>query len=125
MSTLKPDHEIRLIEKKDNPTEQLIRQTKQSTRKRFTAEEKIRIVMEGIRGDEPVSVLCRREGIHSNLYYRWLKDFMEGGKDRLKGEDIRGATRGEVQELRVENNKLKQIVADLSVENLTLKKTLF
>lgn len=125
MSTLKPDHEIRIVDKEQRPTEQLIRRTRQATRKRFTAEEKIRIVMEGIRGDEPVTVLCRREGIHSNMYYRWLKDFMEGGKDRLKGEELRGMTKPEVKELRAQNSNLKQIVADLAVENLTLKKTIF
>jgi transposase len=125
MSTLRPDHEIRIVDKEQRPTEQLIRRTRQATRKRFTAEEKIRIVMEGIRGDEPVTVLCRREGIHSNMYYRWLKDFMEGGKDRLKGEELRGMTKPEVKELRAQNSNLKQIVADLAVENLTLKKTIF
>jgi transposase len=125
MSTLKPDHESKVVDKPETPTEQLIRQTRQATQKRFTAEEKIRIVMEGIKGDEPVTVLCRREGIHSTMYYHWLKDFMEGGKARLKGEEIRGATRPEVKELQSEVDKLKQIVADLAVENLTLKKTLF
>ncbi len=125
MSTLRPDHEIRIVDKEQRPTEQLIRRTRQATRKRFTAEEKIRIIMEGIRGDEPVTVLCRREGIHSNMYYRWLKDFMEGGKDRLKGEELRGMTKPEVKELRAQNSNLKQIVADLAVENLTLKKTIF
>ncbi|TFH41694.1 MAG: hypothetical protein E4H01_14535 [Lysobacterales bacterium] len=72
-----------------------------------------------------MTVLCRREGIHANIYYKWLKDFMEAGKSRLKGEDMRGATRAEVDALKDENSKLRQVVADLSVENLTLKKSLF
>jgi len=80
--------------------------------------------MEGIRGDDPVSTICRREGIHSNLYYRWLKEFMEAGKARLKGDEQRGATRGEVQELQQENERLKQLVAELSLANMLLKKSL-
>jgi len=106
-------------------TKKLIKTTRQSTKRKFTAEDKIRIVMEGIRGDDPVTVVCRREGIHANIYYKWLKDFMEAGKSRLKGEDLRGATRAEVDALKDENSKLRQVVADLSVENLTLKKSLF
>jgi transposase len=100
-------------------TKKLIKTTRQSTKRKFTAEDKIRIVMEGIRGDDPVTTLCRREGIHANIYYKWLKDFMEAGKSRLKGEDMRGATRAEVDGLKDENSKLRQVVADLSVENLT------
>jgi len=103
----------------------LIKTARQVTRKKFTAEDKIRIVMEGIRADEPVTAICRREGIHANIYYKWLKDFMEAGKSRLKGEDLRGATRAEVDTLKDENSKLRQVVADLSIENLTLKKSLF
>ena len=97
----------------------LIRKTRQATRKRYSAcgrvvsAEKIRIVMEGVRGDEPVSTICRREGIHSNLYYRWLK-----------GDEQRGATRGEVQELQQENERLKQLVAELSLGNMVLRKSL-
>lgn len=103
---------------------QLIRQVRQSTRRRYTAEEKIRIVMEGIRNDEPVSTICRREGINANVYYKWLKDFMEAGKSRLKGEETRDATRGEVNDLKRENERLKQLVAELSLDNLVLKKSL-
>lgn len=103
----------------------LIKTTRQVTRRKFTAEDKIRIVLEGIKADLPVTAICRREGIHANVYYKWLKDFMEAGKSRLKGEDLRGATRAEVDALKDENSKLRQVVADLSVENLTLKKSLF
>ena len=97
---------------------------RQATRKRYTAEEKIRIVMEGIRGDDPISTICRREGIHANMYYKWLKSFMEAGKEWLKGEEKRGATHGEVEELKRDNDRLKQLVAELSVQNMVLKKSL-
>jgi transposase len=106
------------------PVTRLIRTTRQATRRRYLPDEKIRIVMEGIRGDEPVSALCRREGISANIYYKWLKDFMEAGKSRLKGDETRDATRGEVQELKRENERLKQLVAELSVDNMVLKKSL-
>ena len=105
-------------------TAKLIRKTRQAARKRYTVEEKIRIVMEGVRGEEPVSAICRREGIHSNMYYRWLKSFMEAGKQRLKGEETRGASHSEVKELELDNQRLKELVADLSVENMVLKKSL-
>lgn len=106
------------------PVTKLIRKTRQSTRRRYSPDEKIRIVMEGIRGDEPVSALCRREGISANIYYKWLKDFMEAGKSRLKGDETRDATHGEVQELKRENERLKQLVAELSLDNMVLKKSL-
>jgi len=106
------------------PVTKLIRTTRQATRRRYLPDEKIRIVMEGIRGDEPVSAVCRREGISANIYYKWLKDFMEAGKSRLKGDETRDATRGEVQELKRENERLKQLVAELSLDNMVLKKSL-
>ena len=102
---------------------QLIRRAKQATRRRFPAEEKIRIVMEGIRAEVSVADLCRREGIHPTIYYKWLKDFMEAGKGRLRGDAKREATSNEVQDLRQENERLKLLVADLSLANLTLKKS--
>jgi transposase len=123
MARLKAHHEQTLTPAGDE-TVKLIRQTRQAPQKRYTAEEKIRIVMEGIRGEDPVSAICRREGIHSNLYYRWLKDFMEAGKARLKGEETRGATGSEVDELQRENGRLKELVADLSVQVMVLKKSL-
>ena len=123
MSTLQPKEQNQAAAV-NSPTTQLIRQVRQATRKRYTAEEKIRIVMEGIRGDDPISAICRREGIHANMYYKWLKSFMEAGKERLKGEEKRGATHGEVDELKRDNGRLKQLVADLSVENMVLKKSL-
>lgn len=102
---------------------QLIRRVKHASRRRFPAEEKIRIVMEGIRAEVSIADLCRREGIHPTIYYKWLKDFMEAGKGRLRGDARREATSDEVTHLRGENERLKQLVADLSLENLTLKKS--
>ena len=102
---------------------QQIRRARKLTRRRFSAEDKIRIVMEGMRGEEPVSALCRREGIQSTVYYRWLKDFMEAGKQRLKGDTLREAGRDEVQALRAENQRLKELVADYALEVLALKKS--
>ncbi len=101
----------------------LIRRAKYATRRKFPAEEKIRIVMEGIRAEVSVVELCRREGIHPTIYYKWLKDFLEAGKGRLRGDAKREATSDEVTQLRGENERLKQLVADLSLENLTLKKS--
>ena len=102
---------------------QLIRRAKYASRRKFPAEEKIRIVMEGIRAEMSVCDLCRREGIHPTIYYKWLKDFMEAGKGRLRGDGKREATSNEVQDLRQENERLKLLVADLSLANLTLKKS--
>ncbi len=101
----------------------LIRKAKRATRRRFSSEDKIRILMQGLRGEFAVAELCRREGIHATVYYKWLKDFMEAGKARLRGDALREANRDEVQELRQENERLKQLVADLSVANLVLKKS--
>ena len=101
----------------------LIRKAKQSTRRRFSAEDKIRILMQGVRGEIAVAELCRREGIHATVYYKWLKDFMEAGKARMRGDALREANRDEVQELRQENERLKQLVADLSLANMVLKKS--
>ncbi len=102
----------------------LIRRTKQASRRRFPAEEKIRILLEGIRAEVSVAELCRQEGIHPTVYYTWLKDFMEAGKARMRGDTLRDATTVEVRDLRQENERLKQLVAELSLVNLTLKKSL-
>ncbi len=103
---------------------ELLRRTKQITRRKFPAEEKIRILLEGIRAEVSVAELCRREGIHPTVYYHWLKDFMEAGKARMRGDSLRDATTAEVQHLKGENDRLKQLVAELSLQNLTLKKSL-
>jgi transposase len=103
---------------------QQIRKAKVASRRQFSAEEKIRIVMEGIRGELQVSELCRRETIHPTVYYKWLKDFMEAGKRRLKGDMQREADRTEVQALRDENARLKQLVAEYALDVMALKKSL-
>lgn len=90
----------------------------------FSAEDKIRIVLEGLRGEESIAELCRREGIVQNLYYRWSKDFLEAGKKRLAGDTARAATSDEVKDLRREASALKEVVAELTLENRLLKKSL-
>ena len=104
-------------------TKQFIRDIKRITRRRFTAEEKIRIVLEGFRRDTPIGDLCRREGIRPSTYYAWLKDFMEAGKERLTRDITRDATRTEIQEIKRENARLKTLVAELSLQVHVLKKT--
>jgi transposase len=101
----------------------LIRDVRRNTRRRFTAEEKIRIVLEGFRRDIPIRDLSRREGIRPSTYYAWLKDFMEAGKERLTRDVTRDATRSEVDEIKRENARLKQLVAELSLQVHVLKKT--
>jgi len=110
-------------EVRNQGTKQLIRDIKRITRRKFTAEEKIRIVLEGFRRDTPIRDLCRREGIRPGTYYAWLKDFMEAGKDRLTRDITRDATRTEIQEIKRENARLKQLVAELSLQVHVLKKT--
>ena len=110
-------------EAKSEDTKQLIRDIKRITRRKFTAEEKIRIVLEGFRRDTPIRDLCRREGIQPSTYYAWLKDFMEAGKERLTRDTFRDATRSEVQDIKRENARLKQLVAELSLQVHVLKKT--
>jgi transposase len=111
-------------QKRGERPRQQIRRAKKVTRRRFSVEEKIRVVMEGIRGEEPVSELCRREGIDASVYYRWLKDFMEAGKQRLRGDVLREARTDEVKALKDENARLKQLVADYALDLMALKKGL-
>jgi len=105
-------------------TARLIREVKTRTRKRFSAEEKIRIVLEGFRREIPVSELCRKENISSCLYYSWLKDFMEAGKSQLKGDTVRNATKSEVSGLKQENSQLKELLGEQALEIQLLKKSL-
>ena len=105
-------------------TARLIREVRTRTRRRFSAEEKIRIVLEGFRKELPVSDLCRKENISSAIYYSWLKDFMEAGKARLKGDTVRNATKSEVRELHEENDRLKVALAERVLEAELLKKSL-
>ena len=110
-------------EARTQQTKQLIRDIKRITRRKFTAEEKIRIVLEGFRRDTPIRDLCRREGIKPSTYYAWLKDFMEAGKERLTRDITRDATKLEIQEMKRENARLKTLVAELSLQVHMLKKT--
>jgi transposase len=104
--------------------ESVVKEIRRKTRRKFSVEEKIRIVLEGLRGETGIAELCRREGIVTNLYYRWSKDFLEAGKKRLKGDTVREANSVEVSGLRQENEELKQLVAELSLKNRVLKKSL-
>ena len=106
------------------PAERVIKTIRRATRRQFSAEEKIRIVLDGLRGEDSIAELCRREGIVQNLYYRWSKDFLEAGKKRLAGDTARAATSDEVKELRREASALKEAVADLTLENRLLKKSM-
>ena len=105
------------------PAEEVIRDIRRATRRHFSAEDKIRIVLEGLRGEDSIAELCRREGIVQNLYYRWSKDFLEAGKRRLAGDSARAASSDEVKNLRGEASALKEVVAELTLENRLLKKS--
>ncbi len=104
-------------------TRSFIKQVRRITRRKFTPEEKVRIVLEGFRHEVPIRDLCRREGIRPNVYYAWLRDFMEAGKERLARDTVRDATKVEVAELKRQNESLKQLVADLSLKVHLLKKS--
>ena len=110
-------------EARTEETQEFVRRVRRVTRRRFSPEEKVRIVLEGFRREVTVNDLCRREGIKPNVYYSWLKDFMEAGKTRLRADSVRDASQAEVETLRQENARLKQLVAELSLDNLVLKKT--
>jgi transposase len=104
--------------------EEAIKDIRRATRRHWSAEDKIRIVLEGLRGEDSVSELCRREGIAASQYYGWSKEFLEAGKRRLAGDTARAATSGEVKDLRREATALKEVVADLTLENRLLKKSM-
>jgi len=104
--------------------ESVVREIKRKTRKRYNTEEKIRIVLEGLKGEATIAEICRREGIYPNVYYKWSKEFLEAGKKRLQGDTEREASTTEVVSLRKENDQLKALVAELSLKNRVLKKTL-
>jgi transposase len=103
--------------------DRLIRKIRKETRQKYSAEDKIRIVLEGFRKEISISDLCRRENIHAAIYYKWLKDFMDAGKSRLKGDSLREANKSEVKALRKENDKLKAVVGDQALQNYLLKKS--
>ncbi|MEZ5783957.1 MAG: IS3 family transposase [Rhizobiaceae bacterium] len=108
--------------KTKKPAEQVVKDIRRATRRHFSAEDKIRIVLDGLRGEDSIAELCRREGIAQSLYYTWSKEFMEAGKRRLAGDTARAATSDEVKDLRREASALKECVADLTLENRLLKK---
>jgi transposase len=110
--------------KRSQNPESVVREIRRKTRRRFSIEEKIRIVLEGLKGEASIAELCRREGIVPNLYYRWSKVFLEAGRKRLKGDTEREANTSDVAELRQENEHLKQLVAEISLQNRVLKKSL-
>ena len=116
------------MRKKSGPqkatAERVVKGIRRKTRKQHSAEEKIRIVLEGLRGEDSIAELCRREGIATSLYYSWSKEFLEAGKKRLAGDTARQATSPEVKELRAEASALKEAVADLTLENRLLKKSM-
>ena len=110
--------------KKPETAENTARDIRRVTRKKYTAEDKIRIVLEGLRGETSIRELCRREGIATNLYYTWSREFLEAGKQRLVGDTVRQAGSEEVTALRQEVEQLKQLVAELALKNRVLKKSL-
>lgn len=110
------------MEERKQSASSLVREIKRRTRRLFSAEEKIKIVLEGLRGEESVAAICRRYGIHENNYYNWSKDFMEAGKKRLSGDTERNASSSEVKDLKEENTELKDLVAELSIQVKVLKK---
>ena len=103
--------------------EKTVRDIRRRTRRHYSAEDKIRIVLEGLRGEESIAELCRREGLNQNVYYRWSKEFLEAGKQRLSGNTRREATSDEVTDLRKENSQLKHALADSVLKNTVLKKS--
>ena len=106
------------------PADAVVKEIRRATRRRFSAEDKIRIVLDGLRGEDSIAELCRREGIVQNLYYRWSKEFLEAGKKRLAGDTVREASSDEVKDLRRQAGALKEVVAELTLENRLLKKSM-
>jgi len=105
-------------------SDKLVKDIRRATRKHYSAEEKIRIVLDGLRGEDTIAELCRREGIAQSLYYNWSKEFLEAGKKRLAGDTARAASSGEVKDLRREARELKEVVAEQALELRLLKKSM-
>ena len=112
------------VDRHSEEAEKTVRDIRRVTRRQYSAEDKVRIVIAGLRGEDSIAELCRKEGINQNLYYRWSKDFLEAGKKRLAGDTARAATSDEVKDLRREANALKEVVAELTLENRVLKKSI-
>ena len=106
------------------PADRVVKDIRRARRKPYSAEEKIRIVLEGLRGDDSIAELCHREGIAQGVYYKWSKEFMKAGKRRLTGDTVRAANNEEVTELRREYRDLKEVMAELTLENRLLKKSM-
>lgn len=106
-----------------NEADKTVRNIRRQTRRNFSAEEKIRIVLAGLRGEDSIAELCRKEGIHQNLYYRWSRDFLEAGKKRLSGDMAREASTSDVSLMRKESAQLKEMLAETMLENRLLKKS--
>ena len=106
------------------PAQAMVKDIRRATRKQYSAEEEIRIVLEGLRGEDSIAELCRREGIAQGVYYKWSKDFMEAGKRRLAGDTARAANSDEVRDIRKEARDLKEVVAEQMLENRLLKKSM-
>ena len=111
------------VERQSEGAEKVVRDIRRATRRQYSAEEKVRIVIAGLRGEESIAELCRKEGINQNLYYRWSKEFLEAGKKRLAGDTAREATSDEVKGIRVEAQQLKELLAEVLLENRLLKKS--
>jgi len=109
---------------KQTASEKLVKDIRRKTRKMYSSEEKIRIVLDGLRGEMSISELCRREGLSESVYYKWSKDFLEAGKQRLAGDTVRAANSDEVKELRREARDLKEVVAEQTLEMRLLKKSM-
>ena len=110
-------------EARTQQTRSFVQQVRVAARRKYTPEEKVRIVLEGFRREVTINELCRREGIKPGAYYAWTKDFLEAGKERLTRDTVRDATRGEINDLKRENSELKHLVADLSLDVYRFKKT--
>ena len=108
----------------ETPSGRLVRDIRRATRKQYSAEEKIRIVLDGLRGEVSIAELCRREGIAESLYYSWSKEFLEAGKRRLAGDTARAATSSEVKDLKRQAQELKEVVAEQALELRLLKKSM-
>ena len=117
------DEQATQAEQRTQETRSFVRQVRAATRRKYTPEEKIRIVLEGFRRETTVNDLCRREGIKPGADYAWTKDFMEAGKERLTRDSVRDATRQEIEQLKRENSELKELVGELSLELHRIKKT--
>src|SRR6202795_2492267 len=111
------------VERHSEAAEKAVRDIRRATRRQYSAEDKIRIVIAGLRGEESILELCRKEGINQNLYYRWSKDFLEAGKKRLAGDTAREATSDEVKEIQAQARQLKELLGELMLENRPLKKS--